>query len=66
MMPMEEKKVERFLNSPPQSVWTVFSLVENCLSAIVTNCLKVSKTSDLRFNGNSHINLEKWSTHNKK
>ncbi|MFS8004527.1 hypothetical protein Hanom_Chr13g01226911 [Helianthus anomalus] len=59
MMPMEAKKEERLRNSPPQSVCTDFTLVENCLSAMVTKRLKVSKTSDFRFRGNNHMYLEK-------
>ncbi|MFS7945432.1 hypothetical protein Hanom_Chr06g00524221 [Helianthus anomalus] len=63
---MEVRKKDMFLNSPPQSDWTVLSLVENYHSAIVTYCLNVAKTSNLCFKGNHHINLEKWLTHNKK
>ncbi|MFS7922760.1 hypothetical protein Hanom_Chr03g00252771 [Helianthus anomalus] len=58
-MPREAKKGERLRNSPPQSVWTDLILVENCRSAMVTKCLNTSKTSDLRFKGNNHMNFEK-------
>ena len=37
----EEKNDARLRNSPPQSDWTCFILVLNCLSAIRTNDLKI-------------------------